>query len=65
MTGAPIPPRPHLHLVPREPQPRRRYETRIVVSSARMPIGRTRTFRLTERDVELLIDAAVRMERRA
>jgi hypothetical protein len=41
---------PHLRLVMREPEPRRRYETRIVVSSARTPIGRTRTFRLTESD---------------
>ena len=64
MNGAPSP-RPCLRLVPMEPQPRRRYETRIVVSSARMPIGRSRTFRLTESDVELLIAAATRMERRA
>jgi hypothetical protein len=56
----------HLRLVePPPPQPRRRYETRIVVSSARMPIGRSRTFRLTESDVEFLIDAAMRLERRA
>jgi hypothetical protein len=56
----------HLRLVePTPPQPRRRYETRIAVSSARSPIGRTRVFRLTESDVELLIAAAMRMERRA
>jgi hypothetical protein len=61
MTGA----QPHLRLVPREPQPRRLYETRIVVSSARLPFGRSRPFRLTESDVELLIAAAMRMERRA
>jgi hypothetical protein len=62
MTGA-TSPRPYLRLVQREPQPRRRYETRIVVSSARMPIGRSRTFRLTESDVERLLEAAMRMER--
>ena len=50
---------------PPRPQARRRYETRIVVSSPRMPIGRSRIFRLTESDVELLITAAMRMERRA
>ena len=56
----------HLRLVePSPPQPRRRYETRIVVSAARLPIGRSRAFRLTESDVELLIAAATRMERRA
>jgi hypothetical protein len=56
----------HLRLVePAPPQARRRYETRIVVSAARLPIGRSRTFRLTESDVELLIDAAMRLERRA
>jgi hypothetical protein len=43
----------------------RRYETRIVVSAERLPIGRSRAFRLTESDVELLIAAATRMERRA
>jgi hypothetical protein len=46
------------------PQARRRIEVRIV-SSARMPIGRSRTFRLTESDVALLIAAAMRMEARA
>jgi hypothetical protein len=63
MNGAPSQ-LPCLRLVPREPHPRRRYETRIIVSSARLPIGRSRTFRLTEKDVETLIDAAMRMERR-
>ncbi len=53
MTGAPSP-HPYLQLVQRDPPPRRRYETRIVVLSARTPIGRSRTFRLTERDVENL-----------
>jgi hypothetical protein len=60
MTGA------YLSLVPRErePQPRRRYETRIVVSSARTPIGRSQVFNLSERNVEQLIDVALRLERR-
>jgi hypothetical protein len=62
---APFPRTSNLRLVPPEPQPRRRYETRIVISSARMPIGRSRAFHLTESDAELLIDAAMRMERRA
>jgi hypothetical protein len=57
----------HLRLLPAPPppQPRRRYETRIVVSAPRMPIGRSRVFRLSESDIELLIAAAQRMERRA
>ena len=56
----------HLRLVePPRPQAIRRYETRIVVSSARTPIGRSRTFSLAESDVELLIAVAMRMERRA
>jgi hypothetical protein len=55
----------HLRLVePPRPQPRRRYEVRIVVSSPRLPIGRSRVFRLTESDVELLITAAMRLEAR-
>jgi hypothetical protein len=56
----------HLRLVePPPPQARRRYETRIVVSSARMPFGRSRTFRLAESDLEQLINVATRLERRA
>jgi hypothetical protein len=56
----------HLRLIPAPPppRPRRRYETRIVVSAERLPIGRSRAFRLTESDVELLIAAAMRMEAR-
>jgi hypothetical protein len=62
MTGTPF--SSHLRLVPAPPPPRpRRIDVRIVVSSARMPIGRSRAFRLTESDVELLIAAAMRMER--
>lgn len=56
----------HLRLVePPRPQARRRYETRIVVSSPRLPIGRSRAFHLAESDVELLIAAAIRMAARA
>jgi hypothetical protein len=56
----------HLRLVePPPPQVRRRYETRIVVSAARMPIGRTRPFRLSEGDLERLIAHAERLEARA
>jgi hypothetical protein len=64
MTGAPSP-HPYLRLVTREPPLRRRYETRIVVSSARTPIGRSRVFRLAESDIDELIAVAMRMERRA
>jgi hypothetical protein len=56
----------HLRLVePPPPQARRlyeTYETRIVVSSARL--GRSRTFRLTESDIDELIAHAERLERR-
>jgi hypothetical protein len=56
----------HLRIVePTPPQARRRYETRIVISAARNPIGRSRAFHLTESDVELLIAVAMRMEGRA
>jgi hypothetical protein len=63
MTGAPAPRHSHLRLVP--PPPRRRCETRIVVSSARLPIGRSRAFRLAESDIDELIAIAQRMEQRA
>jgi hypothetical protein len=53
----------HLRLVPKPPPPRpRRIEVRISVSSARMPIGRSRAFRLIETDVERLVEIAIRME---
>jgi hypothetical protein len=54
---------PHLRLVPREPRPQR-LEVRISVDDARGPYGRTRIFRLSERDFEQLIDHAFRMEAR-
>jgi hypothetical protein len=53
----------HLRLVePPRPQPRRRYETRIVVSSPRLPIGRSRSFRLSELDISRLVVIAERLE---
>jgi hypothetical protein len=60
MTGAP-----HLRLIPAPPPPRpRRHEARIVVSAARLPIGRSRVFRLAESDIDELIAIATRIERR-
>ncbi len=64
MTGAPFPPRPRLRLVASSPRPRR-LEVRINAIEARYPYGRSRSFHLTESDVELLIAAAMRMEMRA
>ena len=60
MTGAPFPP--HLRLVP--PARPRRLEVRIAAADGRSPIGRTRVLRLTERDFERLIEAAIRLEAR-
>jgi hypothetical protein len=62
MTRAPFPS--YLRLVPSAPPPQR-LEIRIVAADTRSPIGRTRPFRLTERDLEQLIDVALRMEARA
>jgi hypothetical protein len=64
MTGAPFPRHSHLRLVPREPQPRR-IEVRIAVNAARAPYGRSRIFRLRERDLAELVAQAERLERRA
>jgi hypothetical protein len=56
---------PYLKLVPKPPPPRpRRLDVRISVSSARMPIGRSRAFRLIETDAERLVEIAERMEYR-
>jgi hypothetical protein len=44
------------------PQARRRYETRIVVSSPRLPIGRSRVFRLCELDISRLVAIAEHLE---
>jgi hypothetical protein len=53
----------HLRLVePARPQARRLYETRIVVSSPRLPIGRSRSFRLSELDISRLVAIAEHLE---
>jgi hypothetical protein len=64
MNGAPFPRHSHLQLVPAPPPRPRRLDVRIVVSAPRLPIGRSRAFRLTESDIELLIAAAMRLEAR-
>ena len=55
--------RPHLRLVPRQPQPRR-IDVKISAADTRSPIGRTRIFRLTDHDFEQLIATAERFEAR-
>jgi hypothetical protein len=60
MTGAPR----HLRLVPPAPPPPR-FEVRISIMDGRAPYGRTRPFRLTDRDLQELIDVASKMEARA
>ena len=56
MTGFLVPP-------PLTPRPRR-LEVRIDASDGRSPIGRSRIFRLHERDLDQLINAATRLEAR-
>lgn len=57
---------PHLRLVPPAPSPRpRRIEVRIVVSSGRMPIGRSRPFRLSDHNLQELIETTMRLEARS
>jgi hypothetical protein len=60
-----LPHGPTLRLVrsPSPPRPRR-LEVRIAVADARAPIGRTRLFRLSERNLQELIDTAMRLEAR-
>jgi hypothetical protein len=66
LAGAPFPRHSHLQLVSAPPPLRLgRHEVRIVVSAARLPIGRTRVFRLAESDIDELTAIATRMERRA
>jgi hypothetical protein len=62
MTG---PPPRHLRLVPpaRPPRPRR-LDVRISATDGRAPYGRSRIFRLHERDIDELVDIATRMEAR-
>jgi hypothetical protein len=54
----------HLRLVPQPPRPRR-LEARIAVADGRSPIGRTRLFRLSERNLQELIETAKLREARA
>lgn len=56
--------RPCLRLVPREPQPRRRLAVRINVLDGRCAYGRAGPFRLTDRDLDELVEIAARLERR-
>jgi hypothetical protein len=63
MTGDPFPHRSHLRLVPRRPWPRR-LEVRISDADGRVPVGRTKIFRLDPHDFEQLMDAALRLEAR-
>lgn len=53
---------PHLRIV--VPTPRRRLSVQITVLDGRLPYGRSRPFRLTHDDIDELIAAAMRMERR-
>ncbi len=61
MTGAPLPPRPRLRLVPRQPQPQC-LEVRITAADNRGPIGRSRPLCLSDSDLERLIATAERLE---
>jgi len=57
--------RDHLRLVPPPLTPRpRRLEVRIAASDGGAPFGRSRIFRLHERDLDQLIDVALRLEAR-
>jgi hypothetical protein len=59
MTGAPFPR--HLRLAEKPPRLRRLVEVRITVRD-REPIGRSRGFRISDRDIDELIIAAQRLE---
>lgn len=48
---------------PSPPRPRR-LEVRISVADGRAPFGRTRLFRLSDRNLQELIDTALRLEAR-
>jgi hypothetical protein len=52
-----------LRFPPPPPRPRH-FQVRITASDSRAPIGRTRPLRLTESDLQWLLDAAVRLEAR-
>jgi hypothetical protein len=61
----PAPPRhSHLRLVPPEPQPRRLLAVRINVLDGRQAFGHAGPLRLTESDIEQLVDFALRLEGR-
>jgi hypothetical protein len=64
MNVVPFPPWPNLCLVPPAPAPRRRLAVRINVLDGHSAFGRSRSFRLSDRDIEQLIDAAIRLESR-
>ena len=65
MTGAPSPRHPHLRIVSRQAPPRRLLAVRISVLDGHSAFGRTRPFRLSDSDLERLIDYALRLESRA
>jgi hypothetical protein len=63
ITDPPFPP--YLRLVPPPSPPRPRHlEVRVIAADRRMPVGRTRIFRLTDRDFEQLINVATLLEAR-
>jgi hypothetical protein len=65
MTSAPPHRHSQLRLIPPSPSPRpRRLDVRISASDGRVPYGRSRAFHLTESDIQLLLEAAMRMEAR-
>ena len=64
MTGASFPLHSHLRLVQPAPPPRRRLAVQISVLDGRSAFGRSRIFRLHERDLDQLVDAAIRPESR-
>ena len=55
--------RPHLRLIQAPPRPQR-IEVRISAFDRRVPIGRSRAFRLAEPDIERLVNLALRLEAR-
>jgi hypothetical protein len=64
MTAPLFAPRPRLRLVEKPPLSPR-LEVRIHVLDRRAPYGRAGPFRLAERDLDELVEIAMRMERRA
>lgn len=66
MTGDIFPTRRNLHLLLEPPSPPRptRLEVRIAAADGHSPIGRSRSFRITEDSLRQLIDHALRLEAR-